>query len=117
MAQPLVVGRGRDAADIVAATAGRAGEAQAIAADEMGRAWRLAAGPGPDGRAPELFFCDNETNLPLLYGGKATTPYPKDGINDFVVSGAPTVNPERRGTKTAARYRLSLAPGPRSNCG
>ena len=31
----------------------------------------------------------------------ATTPYPKDGINDHVVSGAATVNPDRRGTKAA----------------
>ncbi len=85
--------------------------AQAIATDETGGVWRLSAGPGADGRAPELYFCDNETNLPLLYGAKATTPYPKDGINDFVVAGAATVNPERRGTKTAARYRLSLAAG------
>ena len=28
----------------------------------------LMAGPGPDGTAPELLFCDNETNLERLYG-------------------------------------------------
>ena len=40
-----------------------------------------------------------------------TTPYPKDGINDHVVDGAATVNPERTGTKAALRYRLTVAAG------
>ena len=36
----------------------------------------------------------------------------KDGINDFVVSGAKgTVNPERSGTKAAANYKFTLAAG------
>ena len=96
--------------EIAAAPSPRPDQALAIARDES-VSWRLAAGPGPDGRAPELLFCENETNLPLLYGGAATTPYPKDGINDHVVSGAATVNPARRGTKMAARYRLTVAPG------
>ena len=34
-----------------------------------------------------------------LYGAPPTTPYPKDGINDHVIHGAATVNPDRRGTK------------------
>ena len=38
-------------------------------------------------------FCENETNLKRLYGAEPITPYPKDGINDHVVSGAATVNP------------------------
>ena len=76
---------------------------------ELGR-WRLDAGPGPDGRAPELLFCDNETNSARLFGGPALTPYPKDGINDHVVSGAATVNPERSGTKLACHYRLTIDP-------
>ena len=97
--------------DIAAATAERADEALAIAKDETGASWRLMAGPDPDGHAPGLLFCENETNLPLLFGGKAGTPYPKDGINDHVVSGAATVNPERRGTKMTARYRVTVAPG------
>jgi hypothetical protein len=97
--------------DIVAAAPGRDDEALAIATDEAGATWRLAAGPDPGGHSPELLFCENETNVPLLYGGKAQTPYPKDGINDAVVSGAATVNPERRGTKMAARYRLTVTPG------
>ena len=31
--------------------------------------------------------------LKRLFGAEPVTPYPKDGINDHVVSGAPTVNP------------------------
>ncbi|TQM64247.1 MGH1-like glycoside hydrolase domain-containing protein [Humibacillus xanthopallidus] len=71
--------------------------------------WELA--PGPDGCAPELLFCDNETNTARLYGSPGGTGYPKDGINDHVVGGAPTVNPERVGTKGAAWYRLTVPPG------
>src|SRR5262249_15580826 len=40
-----------------------------------------------------------------------TTPFPKDGINDHVVNGADSVNPAGTGTKAAAWYRLTVAPG------
>ncbi len=73
--------------------------------------YRLDAAPGPDGRLPEALFCDNETNAPRLFGSEPTTPYPKDGINDHVVSGAATVNPEGFGTKAAYRYRLTVPGG------
>ncbi|HMK10034.1 MAG TPA: hypothetical protein VK461_00480, partial [Acidimicrobiales bacterium] len=59
---------------------------------------------------PELLFCDNETNTQRLWG----TPGPafaKDGINDHVIHGASTVNPAMVGTKVAARYHLTVAPG------
>ena len=46
-----------------------------------------------------------------LFGAAPLTPYPKDGINDHVVSGAATVNPERSGTKCAFWYQLTVAPG------
>ncbi|HEY7594777.1 MAG TPA: glucosidase [Actinophytocola sp.] len=59
---------------------------------------------------PTLLFCDNETNTERLYDVPNTAPYPKDGINDHVVSGAATVNPDRRGTKCAAWYRLEVEP-------
>ena len=71
----------------------------------------LAAGPGPRGEAPELLFCENETNFPRLFGSAPATPFPKDGIHDHVVHGMPSVNPARRGTKAAAWYRLEVAPG------
>ena len=71
----------------------------------------LLAGPDPNGAQPDLLFCDNETNLRRLYGVPSSSRWPKDGINDHVVSGADTVNPDRRGTKVAAWYRLNVGPG------
>jgi len=56
---------------------------------------------------PELLFCDNETNAARLFGVGGPT-YPKDGINDHVVHGEATVNPDRVGTKCAARYRMTV---------
>ncbi|HEV2374438.1 MAG TPA: hypothetical protein VGS19_20040, partial [Streptosporangiaceae bacterium] len=76
----------------------------------------LIGGPGPAGAAPagpgpELVFCENETNVARLFGAEPVTPYPKDGINDHVVSGAATVNPERTGTKCAFWYQVSVRAG------
>jgi hypothetical protein len=71
----------------------------------------LLAAPGPDGVAPTALFCENETNNERLYGVTATTPYPKDGINDHVLTGASTVNPDRCGTKCAFWYQLTVPPG------
>ena len=71
----------------------------------------LIAGPGPDGAPPAALFCENETNVARLYGAAPVTPYPKDGINDHVISGSPTVNPERTGTKCAFWYQVTLAGG------
>src|SRR6185503_7206953 len=65
----------------------------------------------PQGTAPELLFCENDTNLGRLYAADATPPYPKDGINDHVVAGAASVNPAHSGTKCAAWYRLTVGPG------
>ena len=64
--------------------------------------------------APELLFCDNETNVPRLY---QTAPAPgvkffKDGLNGCVVGGqADAVNPDRGGTKAAAHYVLDIEAG------
>jgi hypothetical protein len=71
----------------------------------------LAGEVGPDGRLPELLFCENENNNARLWGTAPETPYPKDGINDHVVHGSPTVNLARVGTKAALRYKLTVAPG------
>ena len=60
--------------------------------------------------APQLLFCDNETNNRRLWGAPGPE-YPKDGINDHVVLGAATVNPARRGTKAAFHHILIAAPG------
>ena len=59
---------------------------------------------------PELLFCDNEPNARRLWKQDGA-PFPKDGIGDHVVHGAPTVNPDRTGTKAALHYRLEAAAG------
>ena len=44
----------------------------------------------------ELLFTNNETNLQRLYGVENTTPYVKDGINNYIVQGMQgTVNPRQ----------------------
>ncbi len=66
---------------------------------------------GDPGAAP--LCCDNESNAERLWGLPNRSPYPKDGINDHVVNGADTVNPERTGTKGALHHVLEVAPGGR----
>jgi len=59
-----------------------------------------------------MLFTENETNVQRLYGDENRTPYVKDGINDYVVSGiAEAVNPEHKGTKAAAHYSLVVGAG------
>jgi hypothetical protein len=71
-----------------------------------GKRWLLCEGE------PELLFTENETNAKKLFGSDNRTPYVKDGINDYVVCGnREAVNPEKSGTKAAALYDLSIAPG------
>ena len=71
----------------------------------------LVAEVAPDGTAPTPLFCDNETNDRRLYGADTGAPFPKDGINDHVVHGASSVNPDHVGTKVSMWYRLDVAPG------
>lgn len=64
-----------------------------------------------EGEVP-LLFTENETNTQRIFGVPNRTPYVKDSINDYVVGGAEgAVNPEKKGTKVAAHYRLTLNPG------
>lgn len=59
-----------------------------------------------------LLFTENETNTQRIFGVANRTPYVKDSINDYVVSGQQAaVNPEKKGTKVAAHYRLTVNPG------
>ncbi|MCB2379598.1 glucosidase [Hymenobacter sp. BT635] len=63
-------------------------------------------------QAPELLFCENETNGPRLYDLPAEGRHFKDGINDYVVDGdRAAINEEQQGTKVAAQYELLLQPG------
>ncbi|GAA0995485.1 MGH1-like glycoside hydrolase domain-containing protein [Subtercola frigoramans] len=83
-------------------------------------------GEAPDGHRLVLIgepgghplFCDNETNTARLFASGApdddareSPAFPKDGINDFIVAGAATVNPANEGTKAALHYSVEVAPG------
>jgi hypothetical protein len=73
---------------------------------DLGEYWLACQG------SAELLFTENETNAARLWGGGNRTRYVKDGINDFVVNGdGDAVNPERLGTKVAARYRMEIGTG------
>ena len=64
-----------------------------------------------DGDVP-LLFTDNETNTEVVFGRCNSDPFVKDGFNQFVVVGEmDTINPQRVGTKAAAHYELTVAPG------
>ncbi len=60
-----------------------------------------------------LLFTENETNHEKLFPGtKNESPHVKDGINDFVVQGNQNaVNPEKKGTKAAAHYKVNIGAG------
>ena len=73
-------------------------------------ALELLAATASDGTAPRPLFCENETNNERLFNCPSVTRYPKDGINDHVVSGAATVNPGQAGTKCAFWYTLTVQP-------
>ncbi|WP_338869359.1 glucosidase [Spirosoma sp. SC4-14] len=60
---------------------------------------------------PEWLFCDNESNLERLYNTHIGARYPKDGIHNYVLFGWETVNPQKKGTKAAARYKLTIGAG------
>lgn len=51
----------------------------------------------------EPLFCENETNRPKLFGEEGFGQYYKDGINNYVLYGSPTINPQRTGTKASFR--------------
>ncbi len=60
---------------------------------------------------PELLFCENETNNKRLYNAANNGAFCKDGINDHIIHGADSVNPDRGGTKATARYDLVIRAG------
>ncbi len=95
---------GKDARPELHAT-GSAGTVQ-LEHEVMGQRWLHCDG------SPNLLFTENETNEQRLFGSANHTPFVKDGIDEYVVKGnSAAVNPERRGTKAAADYPLTLAPG------
>jgi len=89
-------------------TVGSAGNVLIADHGLLGRRWLHAS---VDSQCPTPLFCDNETNAHRLYGAAHSPAYPKDGINDHVVAGAPTVNPALVGTKAGFWYRRDIAAG------
>ena len=81
-------------------------EAGGLVAEDAALGTMVLTGSG----APEALFCENETNARRLWNANGPA-YPKDGINDHIVGGAPTVNPARTGTKAALHYHLDVEPG------
>ncbi len=73
---------------------------------QYGKRW-LACGAGA-----ELLFAENETNARRLFDYDGGARYAKDAFHEYVVhNNAGAVDPERRGTKAAARYRLAVPAG------
>jgi hypothetical protein len=61
--------------------------------------------------SPELLFTENDTNTQRLFNVTNGSHF-KDGINEYIVHGnQEAVNPDQRGTKAAANYKLTIAPG------
>jgi hypothetical protein len=92
---------GRDPLGVIRADGAR------LVLEEPGAATLVLAGDG----TPVALTCDNDTNGERLWGVAGRSSYPKDGINDHVVNGAPTVNPLGVGTKAALHYPLTVPGG------
>lgn len=72
----------------------------------------LRVGAGPDGTIPAILFTENESNNERLFGASNASPYVKDAFHAYVVHGrTAAANPRQYGTKAAAHYILTLAPG------
>ncbi|MCO5236283.1 MAG: glucosidase [Chitinophagaceae bacterium] len=59
----------------------------------------------------DAWFCENETNNEKLYKSANSSPYPKDGINDYLLHGQNTINPSNRGTKAAVNRDITIEAG------
>ncbi|HVZ93048.1 MAG TPA: glucosidase [Phycisphaerales bacterium] len=66
---------------------------------------------GPDGKAPELVFTENETNNQRLYGEPNSSPFVKDGFHEYVVRGEKAAVNAERGSKAAFVHRLHVGAG------
>ncbi|MDH5429208.1 MAG: glucosidase [Nitrospirota bacterium] len=74
--------------------------------EQYGSRWLLCEG------SSELLFTENESNAERLWGLPNASPYVKDGINDYLVTGKKdAVNPEQVGTKASVHYHSMIASG------
>ena len=82
--------------------------------------YHLDPATAPDGDARRRCSATTRPTRDAVRGSTTVTAYPKDGINDHVVTAADTVNPETAGTKAALvvpARRSSRARPSSSGCG
>lgn len=60
---------------------------------------------------PTMLFCDNQTNTKRFNNFEEGKRYYKDGINNHLIYGADTINPDNTGTKAALNYDITIPPG------
>ena len=104
--QPVVLARQPPSGRPCSRSAGTPGSVVRAVDPALGERYLYCEGDAP------LLFTENETNTQRIFGVPNRTPYVKDSINDYVVHGRQeAVNPEKKGTKAAAHYRLTVGPG------
>ncbi|GGH05048.1 MGH1-like glycoside hydrolase domain-containing protein [Mucilaginibacter phyllosphaerae] len=57
---------------------------------------------------PQMLFCDNITNTKRFNNIDDGKSFYKDGINDYIINAAATVNPANTGTKAAFNYDITV---------
>nr|WP_026100824.1 glucosidase [Synechococcus sp. PCC 7336] len=73
---------------------------------EVGQRWLYCKGTA------DLLFTENETHNERLFNAPNASPYVKDAFHRYLVRGEKSaVNPDRRGSKFAANYSLSIPAG------
>ncbi len=73
---------------------------------ELGERYLYCEGDVP------LLFTENETNNQRIFGTANSSPYVKDGFDNYIVHGnRDSVNPLKTGTKCAANYQLQVGAG------
>ena len=89
------------------AAAGRKGSSVIAASHpQLGERYLYCEGNTP------LLFTENETNNQRIFGTSNASPYVKDAINEYIVHGRHgALNPDRKGTKSAGHYQLSVEAG------
>lgn len=95
------LGYGHDVPTLSAVSAGQI----KINHTELGELYLAAEGN------PELLFCNNETNTRRFNHFDGGEKYFKDGINDHLIHGADSVNPDKAGTKAAVNYDIAIPAG------
>jgi len=59
-----------------------------------------------------FLLTENETNQERLFNSPNSSPYVKDGINNYLVNGqTEAINPRQEGTKVSAHYQLNIQAG------